>query len=114
MKSGSREIQKAIERRTPVYWPKKSWMRDVARDLGCTYLQAENIYYRKNRTIPNDIYLKLISPRISPQSEAKSQDKRLEENLDLREELREIKSIIKSEQAARNARLKLILEAFAG
>lgn len=61
MKSGSKEIHKAIERLVPLTWPKKSWMRDVAKELGTTYTKAENLYYRPGHSIPNTVYVKLTS-----------------------------------------------------
>jgi hypothetical protein len=65
MKSGSREIQKQMERQVPripgEY--KKQWISRVARFYGCTPIKAENLYYREGHSVPNEIYLKLTSLR---------------------------------------------------
>lgn len=49
----------------------KVWIGKAARFYNCDYTTLENLYYRPNRSIPNEIYIKLTSlrtPRLNPET----------------------------------------------
>lgn len=60
MKSGSREIQKRMKQQVPRGdEPMKSWIAKAAKFYQVDYTTLENIYYRPNRSIPNEMYTTL-------------------------------------------------------
>lgn len=63
MKSGSRDIQKRMKQQVPRHdMGMKEWIGKAAKFYGCTYTKAENLYYRKGHSIPNEIYVLLRNP----------------------------------------------------
>lgn len=88
MKSGSRELQKRMEKQVPRMGGelKKEWFERVAEFYTIDIIKAENLYYREGHSIPNETYIKLrnLDHPVTPS------EKRLAESLNRREEIKDI------------------------
>lgn len=114
---GSVEFRKHIQQKFPrlPFEQVSEWLLRVNNELGLQPTsRLKKLYYDQGidnaRLTPTEYQVIFGYPAKSSENRL---DKRLQENLELREELKEIKALLKQESMNRNAKLKLILEAFA-
>lgn len=103
MKSGSKELQKAMELQVPRLGGelKKEWFVRVADFFEIEVGVAENLYYREGYSVPNETYIKLRNlgqiPTTPSENRLAASLKRQDENNRDLQELAELKKEIKNE-----------------
>lgn len=117
MQPGSVQFRQHIQNKFPrgAFEPVSEWLKRINSQLGLQpRSRLAKLYYDQgtdNARFTTTEYQSIFGH--STKSSENRLDKRLQENLELREELKEIKALLKQESMNRNAKLKLILEAFA-
>jgi hypothetical protein len=71
--------------------PMKVWIGKAAKFYRVDYTTLENLYYRPNRSIPNDVYLKLTSlrtPSFNPEAIIQANKRDLEDLKEFKKQIR--------------------------